>query len=125
MKEKKTKFSFNVFYNWLKKISDILIEKYGAITTVSIDRQTTRNSLDILTLQQLTEALNAFDQDAEAKVLVIAGEGGTFCSGFDMDELEEKGYNNMTDAAVSHAKQKHFFFYFKFVNEQLLYDCML
>lgn len=109
----------------MKKISDILIEKYGAITTVSIDRQTTRNSLDILTLQQLTEALNAFDQDAEAKVLVIAGEGGTFCSGFDMDELEEKGYNNMTDAAVSHAKQKHFFSYFKFVNEQLLYDCML
>ncbi|CAB3229733.1 unnamed protein product [Arctia plantaginis] len=84
----------------IEPIKNILIEKYGSITTVSIDRQTTRNSLDILTLKQLTDAINAFDQDAEAKVLVISGEGGTFCSGFDMDELEEKGYQNMTDAAA-------------------------
>lgn len=48
----------------------------------------------------MTQAINAFDKDAEAKVLVFNGEGGSFCSGFDLDEVEEKGYQNLVDAAV-------------------------
>lgn len=81
-------------------ITDITIEKYSGITTLNIDRQTTRNSLDVETLKEMTEAINAFDKDPEAKVLVFNGEGGSFCSGFDLDEIGEKGYSVLTDAAV-------------------------
>ncbi|XP_052759172.1 probable enoyl-CoA hydratase isoform X1 [Galleria mellonella] len=78
---------------------NIIIEKYGAITTLNIDRQKLRNSLDIPTLQELGVALDAFDKDTESKVLVMNGEGGSFCSGFDIDEIGDKGYNALKDAA--------------------------
>lgn len=79
---------------------NIVVEKYGGVTTLNIDRQKTRNSLDEATLKEMTQAINAFDKDAEAKVLVFNGEGGSFCSGFDLDEVEEKGYQNLVDAAA-------------------------
>ncbi|XP_047540454.1 probable enoyl-CoA hydratase [Vanessa atalanta] len=78
---------------------NICVEKYGGVTTLNIDRQITRNSLDEATLREMTEAINAFDKDAEAKVLVFNGEGGSFCSGFDLDEVGEKGYHTLVDAA--------------------------
>ncbi|XP_052743562.1 probable enoyl-CoA hydratase [Bicyclus anynana] len=84
----------------IKVKTNIVVEKFGAITTLNIDRQNTRNSLDEATLREMTEAINAFDKDAEAKVLVFNGEGGSFCSGFDLDEVEEKGYNTLIDAAA-------------------------
>lgn len=78
-----------------------MVEKYGGITTINIDRQKTRNSLDEDTLREMEAAINAFDKDEMAKVLVFNGEGGSFCSGFDMDEMGTKGYNTLKDAAVS------------------------
>ncbi|XP_034826139.1 probable enoyl-CoA hydratase [Maniola hyperantus] len=83
----------------IKMKMNVVVEKYGAVTTLNIDRQKTRNSLDEATLREMTEAINAFDKDAEAKVLVFNGEGGSFCSGFDLDEVEAKGYNTLIDAA--------------------------
>ncbi|XP_013137975.1 PREDICTED: probable enoyl-CoA hydratase [Papilio polytes] len=80
-------------------VKNITIEKYGGITTLNIDRQKSRNSLDEATLREMTAAINAFDKDAEAKVLVFNGEGGTFCSGFDLDDMGAKGYNTLRDAA--------------------------
>lgn len=77
------------------------MEKYGGVTTLNIDRQSTRNSLDEATLREMTAAIDAFDKDSEAKILVFNGEGGSFCSGFDMDEVGEKGYHTLVDAAVS------------------------
>ncbi|XP_026728181.1 uncharacterized protein LOC113494172 [Trichoplusia ni] len=79
---------------------NIMVEKFGAITTLNIDRPKCRNSLDEATLREIEEAMNTFDRDPEAKVLVINGEGGSFCSGFDMDEIGTKGYNTLKDAAT-------------------------
>lgn len=78
---------------------NIVVEKFNGITTLNIDRQHTRNSLDEVTLREIAAAIDAFDKDETAKVLVFNGEGGSFCSGFDFDEMEQKGFNNMKDAA--------------------------
>ncbi|XP_068624879.1 probable enoyl-CoA hydratase [Battus philenor] len=80
-------------------VKNISVEKYGAITTLNIDRAKTRNSLDEATLREMAAAIDAFDKDTEAKVLVFNGEGGSFCSGFDMDEVGTKGYHTLRDAA--------------------------
>lgn len=50
----------------------------------------------------MAAAIDAFDKDNEAKVLVFNGEGGSFCSGFDIDDMGAKGYNTLKDAAVSY-----------------------
>lgn len=67
---------------------------------MNIDRQVTRNSLDEATLREMAAAIDDFEKDNQAKVLVLNGEGGSFCSGFDIDEIGEKGYNSLKDAAV-------------------------
>ncbi|XP_026332762.1 uncharacterized protein LOC113239836 [Hyposmocoma kahamanoa] len=79
---------------------NIMVEKYGGITTINIDRQTSRNSLDESTLREIEAAINAFDKDDQSKVLVFNGEGGSFCSGFDLDELGDKGYYPLRDASL-------------------------
>ncbi|XP_030038320.2 probable enoyl-CoA hydratase [Manduca sexta] len=84
--------------NEVKK--NIVVEKYKEVTILNIDRQKTRNSLDEPTLREIEAALNAFDSDDEAKVLVFNGEGGSFCSGFDIDDIAEKGYYPLKDAAT-------------------------
>ncbi|KAJ8710074.1 hypothetical protein PYW07_009440 [Mythimna separata] len=79
---------------------NIVVEKFGPIMTLNIDRQSSRNSLDIPTLREMAAAIDAFDKDKEAKVLVFNGEGGTFCSGFNMYEIGKEGYQNLKDAAM-------------------------
>uniref|UniRef100_A0A2H1W7G3 SFRICE_015857 n=1 Tax=Spodoptera frugiperda TaxID=7108 RepID=A0A2H1W7G3_SPOFR len=79
---------------------NIVVERFGSVMTLNIDRQKTRNSLDIVTLNEMTEAIDAFDNDPEAKVLIFNGEGGSFCSGFNMDDIATHGYNNLKDAAI-------------------------
>lgn len=79
---------------------NIIIDKFGAVTTLNIDRQVTRNSLDEATLREMAAAIDDFEKDNQAKVLVLNGEGGSFCSGFDIDEIGEKGYNSLKDAAA-------------------------
>ncbi|XP_037874056.1 probable enoyl-CoA hydratase isoform X2 [Bombyx mori] len=48
----------------------------------------------------MAAAIDDFEKDNQAKVLVLNGEGGSFCSGFDIDEIGEKGYNSLKDAAA-------------------------
>ncbi|KOB69378.1 putative enoyl-CoA hydratase [Operophtera brumata] len=49
----------------------------------------------------MAAAIDAFDNDDQAKVLVFHGEGGSFCSGFDIDEMGDKGYNTLKDASLA------------------------
>lgn len=85
-------------------LPDVIVERYGEIVTLNIDRQITRNSLDIVTLREIEAVIDEFDKDEKAKVLVFHGEGGSFCSGYDVDELEETGYNALFDASVGYLR---------------------
>lgn len=67
----------------------VLTEKSGPITTVLLHRPEVRNAVDGATAVALAEAFRAFDADAEAKVGVFFGEGGTFCAGADLKAVAE------------------------------------
>ena len=62
----------------------IRVEKQGAVTTVIMDRPEARNAVDGPSARALTEAFRAFEADAEARVAVLWGAGGTFCAGADL-----------------------------------------
>ena len=66
---------------------DVRIEKSGPVTTVILSRPASRNAVDGPTAQLLAEAFRAFEQDDEAAVAVLFGEGGTFCAGADLKSI--------------------------------------
>ena len=65
-------------------MSAVRVEKQGPVTTVILSRPEVRNAVDRPTALALAEAFRAFDADADARVAVFWGEGGTFCAGADL-----------------------------------------
>jgi enoyl-CoA hydratase len=60
-------------------------ERRGAASIITIDRQHRRNAVDGLTAAALHEAYLRFEEDDEARVLVVTGAGGvSFCAGADL-----------------------------------------
>jgi enoyl-CoA hydratase len=69
--------------------SAILVDREPPVTTITIDRPGVRNALDRAASAELARAFRTFDGDASAKVAVLTGAGGAFCSGADLRELAE------------------------------------
>jgi enoyl-CoA hydratase len=60
-------------------------ERRGAAALVTIDRQHRRNAVDGPTAAALHEAYLRFEEDGQARVLVLTGAGGvSFCAGADL-----------------------------------------
>lgn len=74
----------------------VVVEKAGEIWTVLLDREQRRNAVDRETAEQLAEAFRAFEADEEARVAVLHGEHGTFCSGADLKAFAD-GHPNRLD----------------------------
>jgi enoyl-CoA hydratase len=67
----------------------VLYERRGAAALITIDRQHRRNAVDGPTAQALHEAYLRFEEDDEARVLVVCGAGGvSFCAGADLKATE-------------------------------------
>jgi enoyl-CoA hydratase len=62
----------------------VRIEKDGKVWTVIHSRPQAKNAMDSESAAALEAAFLEFDRDAEAAVAVLWGEGGAFCSGYDL-----------------------------------------
>jgi enoyl-CoA hydratase len=62
----------------------VRVEKNESVITIINDRPEARNAGDPQTATDLTRAFLEFDADPTAKVAVFYGEGGSFCSGWDL-----------------------------------------
>jgi 2-(1,2-epoxy-1,2-dihydrophenyl)acetyl-CoA isomerase len=67
-------------------------ERRGAVATVTLNRPEARNALDIVMRRELVAVLDEVEADAEARVLILTGAGGHFCSGGDVKTMREKRY---------------------------------
>ena len=65
----------------------VRVEKSGPVTTVVLARPSRRNAVDRDTAQALADAFRAFEDDPDARVAVLFGEGGTFCAGADLQSI--------------------------------------
>jgi enoyl-CoA hydratase len=70
-------------------IETVRIERNGPVTTVILDRPDVRNAVDRPTAEALANAFLAFERDADARVAVLWGAGGTFCAGADLKGVAE------------------------------------
>jgi enoyl-CoA hydratase/carnithine racemase len=68
-------------------LSEVRAEKDGAVVTVVLDRPEVRNAVDGPTAAALAEAFRAFEGDGDARVAVLWGAGGVFCSGADLKAM--------------------------------------
>lgn len=66
---------------------DVRTEKNGPVTTIVLHRPDVKNAVDRPTAEKLAEAFRRFEADAEARVAVLYGEGGTFCAGADLKAI--------------------------------------
>ncbi|HTW19385.1 MAG TPA: crotonase/enoyl-CoA hydratase family protein [Mycobacteriales bacterium] len=69
-------------------VDEVRVERVGAATLVTIDRQHRRNAINGPTADALVAALDGFEADDASRVLVLTGAGGAFCAGADLTELE-------------------------------------
>jgi enoyl-CoA hydratase len=78
--------------------TDVRYERSGAAAIVTIDRQHRRNAVDGITAAALHEAYLRFEEDADARVMVLTGAGGvSFCAGADLKATETMVDRLMSD----------------------------
>lgn len=63
------------------------VERAGGVVTLCLNRPAQRNALSRALMQELTSALTALGEDAEVRVVVLAGRGPAFSAGHDLSEL--------------------------------------
>lgn len=72
------------------RIESRAARSHGPVALVTLDRPERRNALDTKGCHQLAAAVD-WAAAGGARVLVLAGAGGTFCAGADLDELGDSG----------------------------------
>ncbi len=77
-------------------MDNVRVERDGPVTTVILARPDARNAVDGPTATELAEAFRAFDDDPDACVAVLYGEGGTFCAGADLKAIGTERGNHVS-----------------------------
>ena len=65
-------------------------DRSDAVATITLNRPEARNALDIAMRRELVAALDEVEADEAARVLVLTGAGGHFCSGGDVKTMRER-----------------------------------
>jgi enoyl-CoA hydratase len=71
-------------------------ELVGTTFVVAINRPDVRNAVNGAVASALAEAFRDFEANDDAKVAVLAGEGGTFCAGADLRAIGTRESNRVT-----------------------------
>lgn len=72
-----------------RSANTVLTDFEAGILTITLNRPGRRNAIDRQMLDALARALDAAEADPAVRVVVLAGEGGSFSSGFDLKEQAE------------------------------------
>jgi 2-(1,2-epoxy-1,2-dihydrophenyl)acetyl-CoA isomerase len=72
-------------------MTNIRVERSGAVGVVTIDRRERFNSLDVETARDLRKAGLALARDEGVRCAVLTGAGGVFCSGADLKYIRAGG----------------------------------
>jgi len=81
-------------------MDELLVEKRGAVTLLTLNRPDAHNSITAGMAVGLAEGIDAFAADDSARVLVITGAGDrSFCSGANLNNVEELLHHPHTERA--------------------------
>ena len=74
----------------------------NGILRLTLDDENNKNALSEAMIDELTEAINAANDNKEVKVIIIASNGNVFCSGHNLKEITAARNNN--DGGASYFK---------------------
>jgi methylglutaconyl-CoA hydratase len=82
----------------------IAVDVRGAVARVTLARPDVHNAFDAALIRELTQALAAIDGDPGVRVVVLRGEGRSFCAGADLNWMREMaGYDSAANLADAQA----------------------
>jgi enoyl-CoA hydratase/carnithine racemase len=70
-----------------KTYEHIQLETDGPVARLTMNRPEKRNALSLAHMLELIHCLKAIGESKEAQVVILAGEGPTFCAGHDLSEM--------------------------------------
>ena len=65
----------------------LLVNVENHIAWISLNRPEKRNAMSVELLEKMIEHVQRFDQDPDVRVIVIKGEGKSFCAGMELADL--------------------------------------
>jgi enoyl-CoA hydratase/carnithine racemase len=65
-------------------VSNLRIDRHGHVTVFTLDRPEKKNAYDDATMEEIGDAMVAFEADPEQYVGIVTGAGDAFCSGNDL-----------------------------------------
>lgn len=68
----------------------VQVERYDSLTIIGLNRIQKRNAINQEMALKICEAITNFENDDTSPVGIIHGVGGSFCSGYDISELESE-----------------------------------
>jgi enoyl-CoA hydratase len=85
---------------------EVLLESSEGILTVTINRPAAKNAINGAVARGIAAAMDRLDGDPALRVGILAGAGGTFCSGMDLKAfltgefptVEGRGFGGVTEA---------------------------
>lgn len=73
----------------------VVVETVGSVRMVGLNRPEKKNCINAALAQALRNALRDLEEDESIRAGVLYGEGGTFCSGYDLEEAGSWGLEEM------------------------------
>ena len=67
----------------------LIVERTGAIAKVVMNRPEARNALDLTMRREMLGVLDEIEVDPTARVVILTGAGGHFCSGGDVKTMKK------------------------------------
>jgi len=74
---------------------NILVERRGAVTLITLNRPKALNALNSAVLAELIQAFAAFDTDESQRCAVLTGSERAFAAGADIKEMSDQGFASM------------------------------
>jgi enoyl-CoA hydratase len=70
----------------------IVVERRGRVGIVQLNRPHALNALNLSLKNELLDAVEAFDRDADVGCILITGSDKAFAAGADIKEMADKSY---------------------------------
>jgi enoyl-CoA hydratase/carnithine racemase len=88
-------------------VTDLETTNDGGVLTVLLNRPERKNAFTLDMIDLWAQALRDAQEDDSVRVVVLRGQGNAFCSGIDLDTIDDAGTSPLARKAILHERVQH------------------